>query len=75
MPVSLSDGLLELVRRVEQVERRLASIDRATGVSLKVVQKATTGDPANGVEGQICINTADNTIHVYGFGGWRQVYP
>jgi hypothetical protein len=35
--------------------------------------KATTGNPASGIEGQICINTFDNNVKIYAEGGWRQI--
>lgn len=38
-----------------------------------VITKTDTGDPAYGYEGLICINTFDNTVKVYGDGGWRTI--
>jgi hypothetical protein len=35
--------------------------------------KATTGNPASGIEGQICINTFDNNVKIYAEGSWRQI--
>jgi hypothetical protein len=35
--------------------------------------KATTGNPASGIEGEICINTFDNNVKIYAEGGWRQI--
>ena len=73
--MDISQTLLDMLKRVQNIERRLATGDRVASATLKVVQKGTAGTPAAGVEGQISINTVDNTVHVYGFGGWRQVYP
>ena len=35
--------------------------------------KSTTGNPATGIEGEICINTFDNNVKIYADGGWRQI--
>jgi hypothetical protein len=35
--------------------------------------KSTTGNPATGIEGEICINTFDNNVKIYAEGGWRQI--
>jgi hypothetical protein len=35
--------------------------------------KTDTGDPASGYEGQMVINTLDNTLKVYADAGWRQI--
>lgn len=35
--------------------------------------KSTTGDPATGIEGEICINTFDNNVKIYADGSWRQI--
>ena len=37
------------------------------------IVKADTGDPASGSEGQVCVNTFDKTIKIYGGGAWRTV--
>jgi hypothetical protein len=38
-----------------------------------VLTKTDTGDPASGYEGQMVINTFDNTLKVYADAGWRQI--
>ncbi len=38
-----------------------------------VITKTDTGDPANSYEGQLCINTFDNTYKVYAEGAWRTI--
>lgn len=38
-----------------------------------VIVKATTGDPASGSNGQICVNTEDENVKIYGGGDWRQI--
>ncbi len=39
----------------------------------KVTIKIDTGDPASGEEGEICINTFDNTVKIYAEAAWRQL--
>jgi hypothetical protein len=39
----------------------------------KVTTKTDTGDPASGEEGEICINTFDNTVKIYADAAWRQL--
>lgn len=38
-----------------------------------VITKGTTGDPASGYEGQMVINTFDNTLKCWAEGAWRQL--
>lgn len=46
---------------------------KVTMATLVLPVKTTTGDPANPVEGQIYVNTADNKVRVYADGAWRDL--
>ncbi len=35
--------------------------------------KTDTGDPVSGIEGQLCVNTYDNTLKVYADAAWRSL--
>lgn len=38
-----------------------------------LISKNTTGDPTSNAEGLWCLNTADNSLRIYGGGAWRAV--
>jgi hypothetical protein len=39
----------------------------------KLTTKTDTGDPASGIEGEICINTFDDNVKIYAEGAWRSL--
>lgn len=53
---------------------RFANVPTTTTVDVvAALTKTDTGDPASGYEGQIVINTFDNTAKIYAEGAWRAI--
>jgi hypothetical protein len=55
---------------------QILSYESSTGLwknKPSAITKSTTGNPATGLEGQICINTFDNNVKIYADGGWREI--
>jgi hypothetical protein len=63
-------ALINKINEMEEKIDRLQSLEFVT-----IVLKDTAGDPATGYTGQILINTNDNKIKIWGWAGWRQVFP
>ncbi len=55
----------------DDVQEALAELDGEKGPA--PISKTDTGDPAGGIEGQVCVNTFDKTIKIYGGGAWCTV--
>ena len=51
----------------------LVTTGKGTFGTLIIPTKATTGDPASPVEGQIYTNTFDNKLRIYTDGAWRNI--
>jgi len=54
----------------------MSAVSTAAGVrswltQCKLTTKIDTGDPASGIEGEICINTFDDNVKIYADTAWR----
>jgi len=68
-----TDLLRRLTQKINSLEDEVKELQRAT--QYIYIIKTTAGTPASGASGMIVENTNDNTIHIYAFGAWRQVFP
>jgi len=66
IPRRITDILKEMNERLDRLEAQ---------ENPSVIIKSTAGDPATGYTGQIVVNTNDNKIKMWGWGGWRQIFP
>ena len=55
--------------RTKDLTKRVSNLESST--SIQLITKTTTGNPATGHEGQMVINTFDNTLKMYADSGWR----
>jgi len=67
----MANTLEEMANTIKSMDRRIRQLERAE--SLNVIMKATTGNPATGITGNLLINTFDRKIFLYADAGWRQI--
>ena len=66
---SLNEILGILNDRTKGLTKRVSNLESST--SIQLITKTTTGNFTPGYEGQLVINTFDNTLKMYADGGWR----
>lgn len=69
MPSEIDRALKGIIDQIGNASSRIRQLERNWFASVKV--KDTTGDPAEGHSGDVCINTADGTIKMFANGQWQ----
>ncbi len=67
----MPDILEEFAQRIKELANRITRTESRE--SINFIIKTTTGTPAGGRTGNVCINTFDNKAYLYADGDWRQI--
>ena len=62
-----------MAKKIKRLENEMREVRRQ--MQYVYIIKTTAGVPATGASGMLVENTNDNTVHVYAFGAWRQIFP